>query len=111
MIPSHGLCYACFFAVAYIYVDAHSSPQNRAGAQQLFTILIAGVGYLAGNLFAGKAAQRLTLAGTAEINFSLFWVLSASLALLVAAALALFFREERPLQTSDIKPHSAPSLR
>jgi len=96
VIPSHGVCYACFFTVAYIYVDSHSSPENRAGAQQLFTILIAGIGYLVGNLFAGKVAQLLTLPGTTQIDFALFWVASASLALLVATVLVLLFREEQP---------------
>jgi len=99
VIPSHGVCYAFFFVVAYIYVDSHSSPENRAGAQQLFNILIAGVGYLVGNIFAGKLAQLLTPAGTTQIDFAPFWIVSASLALLVAAALALLFREDEPLET------------
>jgi len=100
VIPSHGVCYAFFFVVAYIYVDTHSSPENRAGAQQLFNILIAGIGYLVGNLFAGKVAQLLTPAGTTRIDFALFWIVSASLAVLVAAALALLFREDEPLEMS-----------
>jgi nucleoside transporter len=95
-IPSHGVCYAFFFVVAYIYVDSHSSPENRAGAQQLFNILIAGIGYLVGNLFAGKVAQLLTPAGTTQIDFALFWIVSAAMALLVAAGLALFFHEVEP---------------
>ena len=97
-IPSHGVCYACFFTVAYIYVDSHSLPENRAGAQQLFNILVAGIGYLVGNLCAGKTAQLLTLTGTTGIDFPVFWIVSASMALVVAAILVSFFREEEPVR-------------
>ena len=97
-IPSHGVCYAFFFTVAYIYVDSHSSPESRAGAQQLFNILIAGIGYLVGNLCAGKTAQFLTVSGTTQIDFARFWTVSASLALVVAAILVFLFREEEPIQ-------------
>jgi len=97
-IPSHGVCYGSFFTVAYIYVDSHSSPESRAGAQQLFNILLAGVGYLVGNLCAGKTAQLLTLSGTTQIDFTRFWLVSAGLALIVAVILILFFQEEYPVQ-------------
>jgi len=95
-IPSHGVCYGFFFTVAYIYVDGHSSPESRAGAQQLFNVLIAGIGYLVGNLCAGKTAQLLTFSGTTQIDFARFWTISAGLALIVAAILALFFQVEEP---------------
>ncbi|MBN2310539.1 MAG: MFS transporter [Candidatus Hydrogenedentes bacterium] len=93
VIPTHGVCYAFFFAVAYIYVDQNCSKQNRAGAQQLFNILIAGFGNLAGNLFAGKTAQFFSHDGT--IDFRLFWLTSAALALVIAVVLALFFKPEK----------------
>jgi len=92
MVPSHGVCYAFFFTVAYIYVDSHSPPAHRAGAQQLFNILIAGFGNLAGNLVAGKTAQMFTVAGTRAIDFRVFWLVSAGIAVVIASALALFFR-------------------
>jgi MFS family permease len=99
-IPSHGVCYAFYFTVAYIYVDGHSSLENRAGAQQLFNILITGVGYLVGNLCAGKTAQLLTVSGTTQVDFARFWTVSAGLALIVAAVLVLLFREEEPVQAA-----------
>lgn len=97
-IPSHGVCYGFYFTVAYIYLDSHSSPESRAGAQQLFNILIAGIGCLLGNLCAGKTAQLLTLSGTTQIDFGGFWMVSAALALIVGVILVLFFREEEPVQ-------------
>ena len=96
VIPTHGVCYAFFFTAAYIYLDSHSSPQDRSGAQQIFNILIMGFGQMAGNLCAGGLAKALTDAETGLVDFGRFWLAPAVLALVLTAVLALFFREETP---------------
>ena len=108
VIPSHGVCYACFFAVAYIYVDRHSTGENRAGAQQLFNILIAGFGNLAGNLFAGKTAALCMTPENGMIDFRAFWLVSVAVAIAIAFVLAVFFEDDRrnrepepPLNSED----------
>ena len=40
----HGFCYACFFAVAFIYVDRIAEDDVRHSAQTVFGIIILGVG-------------------------------------------------------------------
>ena len=95
VIPSHGVCYACFFAAAYIYVDQNSSNENRAGAQQLFNILVAGLGNLAGNLVAGNVAEFFTAPDGVTIDFRSFWLVSVSISAAIALALALFFKETK----------------
>ena len=40
----HGFCYACFFAVGYIYVDRLAEKDVRHSAQTVFGIIILGVG-------------------------------------------------------------------
>ena len=95
IIPTHGICYACFFAVAYIYVDQNSSRETRAGAQQIFNILIAGLGNLGGNLVAGRIAQAFLSPDTGAIDFRLFWMVSAAAALVLSVVLLVFFRERR----------------
>jgi nucleoside transporter len=92
VIPSHGICYAFFFAVAYIYIDQNSTSETRAGAQLLFNILIAGLGNLAGNLAAGKIADLFAVPGSGDIRFAPFWLVSSAVALGIAVTLALFFR-------------------
>ncbi|MCL4216319.1 MAG: MFS transporter [Candidatus Hydrogenedentes bacterium] len=92
-IPSHGLCYAFFFTAAYIYVDTHSTRGTRVGAQQLFNILIAGVGNLAGNLVAGQLGSWFS-GPTGQINFTAFWLVSAMGALAVSIILMVLFKEE-----------------
>lgn len=93
-ISSHGICYAFFFTTAYLYVDQHSTPQTRAGAQQILTIMIAGFGTLAGLAGGGYLAQWLTEPATGQINFTLFWVVPAVLSAVAALAIEAFFHEE-----------------
>ncbi len=42
----HGVCFACFYATAFIYVDRVSPVDVRHSAQTLFGIVILGVGPL-----------------------------------------------------------------
>ena len=99
-ISMHGFCYAFFFTTGYLYVDHHSTPGTRAGAQQLFTIIISGFGVFAGSLAAGWTGQFLTNAETGLINYPIFWLVPAALGLAVAVIMALYFREE-PGDTSE----------
>ncbi len=96
IIPIHGVCYAFFFTAAFIYVDTHSSPDVRSGAQQLFSMLMTGAGYLLGNLFAGEIGRYCTLPGTGTIQFERFWLVGVWASLALAGALAFLFREEAP---------------
>jgi nucleoside transporter len=52
----HGLCFGCFFFVAFMIVDEETSPDVRASAQGLFNLVIVGLGVIGGNYFAGKIA-------------------------------------------------------
>jgi nucleoside transporter len=52
----HGLCFGCFFFVAFMIVDEETSADVRASAQGLFNLVIVGLGVIGGNYFAGKVA-------------------------------------------------------
>lgn len=95
-IPSHGICYAFFFTAAYLYLDTHCSRETRGNAQQLFTIIISGLGPFIGFLVAGKVAQLLTFPETTTIDYPVFWLVPTILALGAAIVISLFFRETRP---------------
>ncbi len=97
-ISLHGFCFAFFFITAYLYVESHSTRDTRAGAQQLLTIMISGLGTLVGFLCAGWTAQYLTDAETGLVNYRIFWSAPAVLCALVALLMALGFREISPLR-------------
>ncbi len=52
----HGLCFGCFFFVAFMIVDEETTTDVRASAQGLFNFVVVGVGIIVGNLFAGRVA-------------------------------------------------------
>ena len=92
-IALHGFCFAFFFISAYLYVESHSSRSNRAGAQQVLTIMIAGAGTLAGFMSAGYTAQWLTDPVTGLVDYQKFWLVPAVVCAIVACWLAVGFHE------------------
>lgn len=50
----HGLCFGCFIFVAFMVVDENTSPDVRATAQNLFNLVIIGLGIIVGSWFAGS---------------------------------------------------------
>ena len=95
-IGLHGLCYAFWFTAAYLYVDHHSTAKTRAGAQQLFTIIISGAGNGAGHILAGYTAQHFAAPETGLIDFRRFWLVPLVSGLFVTVVTALFFRANGP---------------
>jgi len=90
----HGVCFACFIAAAFIYVD-HLAPNDiRASAQTLLGIVLGLAPILAGVL-SGKLASLCTPPG-GKLNFSPYWYTLAAIGLAATLFLAAFFRDEAP---------------
>lgn len=51
-VALHGLCFGCFIFVAFMVVDEETTPDVRASAQNLFNLVIVGVGIIAGSMIA-----------------------------------------------------------
>ncbi len=52
-IALHGLCFGCFIFVAFMVVDENTSSDVRASAQNLFNLVIIGIGVIFGSKIAG----------------------------------------------------------
>ncbi len=61
----HGICYVCFFVVAYVYVDSVAPPDIRASAQALITFVVLGLGMALSSKFTGFIKDYFTT-GTGE---------------------------------------------
>jgi MFS family permease len=64
-----GLCFGCFFFVAFMIVDEETSPDIRASAQAIFNITAFGLAVIVGNVIAAMAAQ------VAGRNYALFFAI------------------------------------
>jgi len=88
----HGVCYACFFAAAYIYTDRVAPPDVRHSAQTVFGILILGGGPVLGGALSGWLQARYTMAD-GGVDFGSLWRVVALIGLVSAAAFVTLFRE------------------
>ncbi len=89
----HGLCYACFFAAAYIYVDRVAPADVRSSAQTVFGIIILGVGPVLGS-YVVALLQRVfppDLAGMPD--YASLWGTLAAIAAATAVFFGVLFRE------------------
>jgi len=93
-IALHGLCFGCFIFVAFMVVDEETSGDVRASAQNLFNLVIIGIGVIVGSLIAGKVAEWASASGTMDYE-NLFrvpmWAAIACIALH-----CVFYPRKRP---------------
>ena len=89
----HGVCYACFFAAAYMYVDKIADDDIRNSAQTVFGIIILGLGPM---LAAPLLAFLSSLFGEAGVvtDFAGMWLTLAAIALTTSVVFFVAFTEE-----------------
>jgi nucleoside transporter len=90
----HGICYACFFAGAFIYTDRVAPPDVRHSAQTVFGILILGGGPVLGGLLSGWLADTYARTG-GQIDYGALWRVVALIGLGAAIFFWAFFRERK----------------
>src|SRR6185437_11881196 len=49
----HGVCFGCFFFIAFMVVDELTTKDVRASAQSLYGLIVFGLGVVGGNLLSG----------------------------------------------------------
>lgn len=86
----HGLCYGCFFAGAYLYVERVAPPDIRHSAQTVFGIIILGLGPIAAGFYNEQLDKFVTEAGAP--HYASIWWVQAAVALASTLFIALAFR-------------------
>lgn len=56
-IALHGFCFGCFIFVAFMIVDEYTTHDVRATAQNLFNLVIVGIGTIVGSFFATSIVE------------------------------------------------------
>lgn len=70
----HGLTFAFYIAVSYIFLDTFCTDSTRSSMHLLFAFLVSGTGNLAGNL-AGGVLMDISL--SVKGNYTIFWLFPA----------------------------------
>ena len=89
----HGLCYACFFASAFMYVDRIADADIRNSAQTVFGIIILGVGPVFAGPFLGFLGNVFGENGVIT-NFAGMWFTLSAIALVTTVFFATMFEDE-----------------
>jgi nucleoside transporter len=89
----HGLCFGCFFFVAFMIVDEETSPDVRASAQGLYNLVIMALGVIAGNFFAGQVDVWATK--DKVTNFQTLFSIPMWICLVCLALLVLFYPSKK----------------
>ena len=106
-VALHGLCFGCFIFVAFMVVDEETTPDVRASAQNLFNLVIVGIGIIVGSYIAtaivGKWAMTDGVMDYTKLFSAPMW------AALVCLALLLAFYPARSPRRGDLSPSGASS--
>lgn len=89
----HGLCFGCFLAAAFIYVDKMSPPDVRGSMQTFYGTFIVGVGFFVGGLVAGWIGA-LCSTSTGTLHWPSVWLCGAAIACVATILLAWLFDDE-----------------
>ncbi len=92
----HGICFACFYATAFIYVDRLADEGIRHSAQTLFTLVMMGVAPLLAGLLNSRLASMLTGEGLTMglADYGGYWRGTALIGVVAFLILAALFRDE-----------------
>ncbi|MDA0803515.1 MAG: MFS transporter [Planctomycetota bacterium] len=89
-VALHGLCFGCFIFVAFMIVDEHTTKDIRATAQNLFNLVIVGIGIIVGSYFATGVVGTWASAG-GSMDFTKLFSVPMWMALACLAALIAFY--------------------
>ena len=91
----HGICYAFFFAVVYIFFDDTYPADLRTSAQGLVNLLVLGIGMVVASIMFPALMARFTspAAGVrAVVDYRSLFMVPAMMSLTAALILAFAFR-------------------
>ncbi|MDB5323124.1 MAG: hypothetical protein JWN40_4755 [Phycisphaerales bacterium] len=86
----HGIVFGCFFFLVFITLDEYTTKDVRSSAQNVFNLIIFGVGVIAGNWFSGYLGHQVT---TPEkvINWQTFYAIPGAITVACLVALLIFY--------------------
>lgn len=99
----HGVCFACFYATAFIYVERVSPADVRHSSQTVFGIVLLGVGPLLTGPVIGAMTKFSELNG--HLDYTRFWGIAAGIGFVCFCVLGLLFRVDPAAQRdTEIQP-------
>jgi nucleoside transporter len=86
----HGIVFGCFFFLVFITLDEYTTKDVRSSAQNVFNLIIFGVGVIGGNWFSGWLGHHVSSADKV-INWQTFYAIPGFITLACLLALLIFY--------------------
>ena len=99
-VALHGLCFGCFIFVAFMIVDEHTTKDVRATAQNLFNLVIVGIGIIVGSWFA-TAVVGAWASESGSMDFAKLFSVPMYMAIGCLALLLLFYPSRKSLPATN----------
>ena len=90
-IALHGFCFGCFIFVAFMIVDECTTPDIRATAQNLFNLVIVGIGTIVGSIFAAQIVGEWAKTADGAMDYQRLFSVPMWMALGCMALVLLFY--------------------
>jgi MFS family permease len=95
-VALHGVCFGCFIFVAFMVVDEETTHDVRASAQNLFNLVIVGVGIIVGSWISTSVVGRWAMgADGSTMNYRKLFSAPMWAALACLVFLLLFYPGKR----------------
>jgi nucleoside transporter len=95
----HGIVFGCFFFICFMIVDEQTTKDVRASAQNLFNLIVFGIGVIVGNLLAGWL-DAWTRHGT-QTNWRAYYAIPGWVTLACLVALLVFYPNRSPVRQPE----------
>ena len=93
----HGLCYGCFFAGAFLYVERVAPEDVRHSAQTVFGIIILGLGPVLAGLYNDEILG-LFEPPDGPIDYARIWWVQTAIAAVTTLFVAICFRPRETVE-------------
>lgn len=92
----HGLVFGCFFFLVFVTIDEHTTKDVRSSAQNIFNLIIFGIGPIVGGWLSGWLGARFTTGQ--RLDWEKFYALPGYITLACLVALLIFYpNRARPI--------------
>ena len=100
----HGLCFGCFFAAAYMYVDRVAPADVRGSMQTLYGTFVVALGFFVGGLVGGRVGDHFAVITDGETvrDWSNIWFSCAVLAAACVVGMIAFFPSQLPEEAERV---------
>jgi nucleoside transporter len=98
----HGLCFGCFLAAGYMYVDKAAPSDLRGSMQTLYGTFVVAVGLFVGGFVSGWIGSFFSTGSGDDLvrDWTGIWLSCAAFSAVCVVAFALFFPAQPPADKS-----------